>query len=219
MKSRILAIAILLSFLAVGTVSCVSVPPEAPELSAELGRRIAKIKQSHLNLVDLFFEEKRDNISEFIETEWLPTYIDNLFEQEFIANEWEKACTDENTQQRHRFMVQYARVIRENVAKKRKEMFSPLNELETALSNRLNEEYRHAISMNTVLTGYLTSAAELDENRQRAYEIMGIQEEQVSSALHKVDSIVGSITSKAEDFENNIPKYKEKIQDLINKIN
>lgn len=39
--------------------ACVSIPPEAPELSAELGNQIAKIEQSNLTLLQRYFDHKK----------------------------------------------------------------------------------------------------------------------------------------------------------------
>lgn len=38
---------------------CAAIPPEAPELSAELGQRISAIESSNITLLQRFFDQKR----------------------------------------------------------------------------------------------------------------------------------------------------------------
>jgi len=47
--------------------ACVSIPPEAPELSAQLGNRISAIEQSNLTLLHRYFDRKKQDIDEFIQ--------------------------------------------------------------------------------------------------------------------------------------------------------
>lgn len=52
--------------------SCASIPKQAPDLSAALGREINVLEKSHLSLLHAYFNERRAKVDEFIETTWLP---------------------------------------------------------------------------------------------------------------------------------------------------
>ena len=75
MKQKILIIS---GFLIMTAFSgCVSIPQEAPILSAELGKQIVEARSSHLALLDQYMNEKRDLIDEFVAREWIPTFAEN----------------------------------------------------------------------------------------------------------------------------------------------
>jgi hypothetical protein len=49
---------------------CVTIPPEAPELSSELGNRIANIQDANLTFLHRFFDLKRNEVDCFVQEEW-----------------------------------------------------------------------------------------------------------------------------------------------------
>jgi len=209
--------AILAFALMLALCSCAHVPPEAPELSAELGKRIAAIKESHLSLVDLYFKEKRANIDDFLRREWAPTFVNNLLETEFVAGQWRTACGGDK-QEQTRFMLEFSRVLQEKVAAKRAEMVAPLDELESALKADLHAQYDEATAVNTVLTGFLAESAEVEENRRRALEQLGVDDQRVTATMHQVDDALDAATKSAQDLEENLPGYVKRIKSLIRTV-
>ena len=65
---------------------CASIPPEAPELSMELGNRISAIEDAHITLLNRFFDQKRSDVDEFIEEEWVPVFAEEFFSNPAIAD-------------------------------------------------------------------------------------------------------------------------------------
>lgn len=217
MQPRLFITAALVLMLALGASACVHVPPEAPELSAEVSNRILEIKQAHLNLVDLYFSEKRQTVEDFLIYEWAPPYIEKLLQGRDVAADWNKACSSapENKDAATDFLIDFSSALHEDMEAKRTELLAPLSEVESALKDNLEKEYGVALNMSNTLTVFLMKTATLDQTRSQMLEDIGIQEHKLTSAMHKVDSAVAQATKSAEELEESLPKYKESILKIL----
>lgn len=65
--------------------ACVSIPPEAPQLSTQLGNRIAAIEESNLTLLHRYFDRKKQDVDQFIQNEWVPEFANQFFSDPAIA--------------------------------------------------------------------------------------------------------------------------------------
>lgn len=87
------------------TVACASIPPEAPEMSAELGKRIAAIQDANLSLLHRFFDLKRAEVDRFIQNEWVPTLAQEVFSDSKIKKTWDIIVAENNPIDRLTFLV------------------------------------------------------------------------------------------------------------------
>lgn len=217
---KILLLFVLLSFL-----SCASIPSEAPLLSKELGNQIQEIKNSHLNLVHTFFDLKREAVHEYVNQVWLPVYAKSFFSKPGITKVWKQIVEAGSEENRLRFILETAPVLQQELNKTYQELILPLNELEKRLINRLRGKYNNAMAINNTLTSYLVSASEVAENRQRYLNMAGVTEDEISSVINRTESITSEmlktateINEGATDIEKTIEEYRNKLNELLNKL-
>jgi hypothetical protein len=58
--------------------SCVTIPPEAIELSKTLGQMISKAKAAHISMVDQHFDSLALQVDKFAINEYKPAFMDNV---------------------------------------------------------------------------------------------------------------------------------------------
>lgn len=75
------AIRLLLMFLLAAITSCASIPKESVDLSTKIGNGIAESQRSHLNLLNAYFSAKRNDLDQWIESEYTPKYLVSLREK------------------------------------------------------------------------------------------------------------------------------------------
>lgn len=181
--------------------SCASIPKESPGLSQEIGKRIAKMEEAHLNLVHKYFDLKRAEVDRIFEEEWIPAYAESFFSQDQVANYWDSLVSGDDSEERLDFLTRLGPRMLEEIRQKRAEFMEPLNELEAQIEDSLKNEYRKMLAANNSLTSFLANASEVDENRDRYLEMFGIEE------------------SEVEDYVNRIDRQSEQIMETIKKAN
>jgi hypothetical protein len=157
--------------------ACVSIPPEAPELSAQLGNRISAIEQSNLTLLHRYFDRKKQDVDEFIQNEWVPEFANQFFAEPAIANVWDQVVAGGNKQDRLKFILKTNPKLQQKINQKRVELIQPLEVLEQRIETKLKADYAQAKAINNSITGFLLSASKVVENRDRYLEMIGVTDD------------------------------------------
>ena len=144
----------------IAVTGCVSIPSEAPELSVELGKRIAAIE-------DRFFDQKRKEVDKFIEEEWVPEFANHFFSNKTISDAWETIVSEDDKKQRLLFLVKTGPRLIKKINEKRLELIQPLDALERRIELKIREEYTQARAINNSITSFLLSASKVADNRNR----------------------------------------------------
>ena len=214
-------IKLILLTLALGASSCVSVPKQAPELSVELGKKVSSLETSHINLLKLYFQQRRQRVEEFIESTWLPLFAENFFTDPQIKAAWEQIIASKDPKERLEFLVFVGPQLLTVVSEKRRELMTPLDELERDLEAAIRNDYNLARSMNNSLTSFLESATKVKENQQRYLDMIGVTEEKVSDAIDEAGKVLEDLVSKAEkieDYTDKAESYKKKLKEIRYKV-
>lgn len=206
---------VLVSLLFVG---CVSIPPEAPQLSMELGKKISSIESAHINLLNKFFNQKREDVDKFIEDEWIPIFANKVFSNKMVEKYWDEIVKTDDKKERLTFLIKMGPKLQNQINQKRLELIKPLDLLEQKIEQNLRFEYSQARAMNNSITSLLVSASEVVENQNRYLSMVGLNDERVANILDKTDEIVASLLTKSEETEAKGEKFLEKIKELREKI-
>ncbi len=197
--------------------ACVSIPPEAPELSTELGNRIAKIEQSHLMLLGRFFDRKKEDVDTFIQDRWVPEFAKQFFSEPAIASVWDQIVASGSKEDRLQFILRTSPTLQQKINNKRLQLIKPLEDLEQQIATRISADYSQAKSINNSITSLLLSAAEVVENRDRYLAMVGVNSDEVTQIIDSTDSIVGDLLDSANNIEDKVAaaeKYKRKLKEL-----
>ncbi len=200
---------------------CASIPPEAPELSTQLGTRIAAVEAAHNRLVEDFFADKRRRVDEYVEEVWVPTFATEFFQEPLIKKTWDQVVSENNPAERLKFIVFVGPKLQAKINAKRLELINPLEDLERTVKSKLKSEYDNMKAMNNSLTAFLQSASKVEENRKRYLEMIGITDKQVDTFINDVDdafSKIGDATKKIDERKKDADEYKQKIQKVIDKL-
>ena len=200
---------------------CASIPPEAPSLSSELGKRISALENANVTLLNRYFDQKRVEVDRFIQEVWLPEFASEFFQKPFIADAWSKIVSENNKQQRLTFLMKTGPKLQESINQKRIELIQPLDELERHISRNIKAEYEQARSINNSITSFLLSAAEVTENRDRYLEMVGVTDDKLSTIIDKTDSAVSSLLAaghKVNDKVDSANKFVKKIKNIKESI-
>ena len=201
--------------------SCASIPKHAPELSEELGKEINILEKSHLNLLHAYFEEKRAKVDEFIETSWLTQYATNFFSEPDIQDAWNEIVASDDKKERLDFVLAVAPELQAEINEKRKELITPLNDLEEAIEAALRDQYNYTRSINSSLTSFLSSAAKVQENQQRYLDMLKITDDKIGRAIDRTDEITEDLLKKSEKVvkaEQKVEDYKAKAEEYSEKL-
>ena len=202
-------------------VGCISIPKQAPVLSEEIGKRVASVEQSHINLLHVFFNEKRSELDDFITETWIPEFANNVFKNPTVESKWNEIVSSNDIQQRMSFIIQLGTGMQEKINAKRLELVLPLNEIEQKLEQEIRENYTSIKSANNAITSYLNSAVKVDENRKKYLSMFGISDDKINNTIDKVDSFVSGLAGKAETVqqkEEKVEEYLQKLKELKSKI-
>jgi len=203
----------LLFVLALVFSGCISLPKEAPELSAEIGGQIITSRASHLALLGQYMHEKHDRIDAFIAREWIPEFARAVFASPTVKSEWERIVSNNDKPARLEFIVGLGSRLQQKINAKRLELMQPIDQLEQMLTALLNEHYDQMLAANATLTAYLDSASSVKVRQHRVLTVLKV-DGKLAGYMAKADDIVGKIVAGKDAYQAN----REKIEDILDKL-
>lgn len=206
---------------ALAMTGCASIPPEAPELSGQLGTRISAIELAHTRLLEQFFAEKRRRVDEFIQEVWVPTFATEFFKDPKVDEVWKEVVKSTDPNDRLRFVVLVGPKLQTRINQKRTELIQPLEDLEKAVKAKLKVDYDQALAINNTLTSFLQSASKVEANRRRYLEMLGITDKQVDKFIDETDDAVSDLVGKARGVKDKVKSGEEfvsKVKAIVAKV-
>ena len=193
---------------------CASIPPEAPELSSELGNRISALEDTNLTLLHRFFDLKRAEVDRFIKEEWVPSFARAVFTDQRVAKVWDKIVLENDRQERLQFIVRIGPKLQAKINSKRLEFIQPLDAIERRIEEQLLGDYAEAKSINNALTSFLLSASKVAENRNRYLEMIGVTDEKIGAVLDQIDDVVTDLLAVGKDAQDKVERGKRFVEKL-----
>ena len=215
MVGRSLKKYVILSFLLILMFSgCATIPPEAPELSSELGNRISNIKDANLTLLHRFFDLKRNEVDRFVQEEWAPVFAKQVFSDPKMKNAWNTIVKENNPAENMKFLIITGPRLQKTINQKRLELIKPLDDIEKRVEQSIRAQYSEAIAINNSLTSLLLSASKVVENRNRYLQKIGITDNKITEVIDGVNDVVADLLEKGKTVEDKITKTEEYIKKL-----
>ena len=218
--------------------SCASVPPQTVLLSKQLGRDLETVQQSHINIIELHFNDIKNNINAFIDETYSPFIIHYVLEKEYTSYKsgktslflsLEKAATEESqpkTEQAVNDMQDFLMAAKRQIEKKRKELMDPVLSQEKDLLNAVNSSYRNMANANNAITNYLQSVRNIKKSQSEVLNEVGLSgadkmlTENLSKLSNKINSLVmegRKIDSNSEDAFDKIKNISDEMKNIIQK--
>jgi hypothetical protein len=196
------------------------IPAQAPELSAQLGLEIQVVRRSHVAAVRQIFRLERDEVNRYFMEVWLPSFASKYFQSPEIAEarQWTLQCptlkadellaAERNAGRRiHceaellQLITRSAPALQQALEQNRRVILAPLDELEQALIQRIEEKYAEVAAINNSLTTFLTSAADVVKARDRYLAKVGVADEKIDQIVGRVSTLVDDYLEKARGVE------------------
>lgn len=193
---------------------CTSIPPEAPQLSQELGNKISSIESANVKLLNKFFNQKRAEVDRFINEEWIPIFAEKIFSDPKIEKIWTIIVREDNKEDRLKFLTKLGPRLLKEIDSKRYELIEPLNQLERNIEKAITLEYSQAKAINNSISSFLISASEVQENQERYLNMMGITNDKIGKVIDKTDNVINNLLVKTGDINEKLKKSEK----YINKI-
>lgn len=195
-------------------VSCASIPREASELSMELGNRISSMEEANITLLNRFFDQKRSEIDNFIQNEWVPEFTDDIFSNPTITNAWDTIVAENNVADRREFILRLGPRMQQKINEKRIELIQPVDQLEHRIEQQLRSEYAQMRSINNSITSFLVSAAEVEDNRNQYLRMIGVSQGNINQVINQTDTAVSNLLNIANEAQNNVERSEEFIKTI-----
>lgn len=214
-------VATLLLSATLGLGGCAQIPPEAPELSTQLGSRISSLEAAHVRLLQEFFLEKRRRVDEFVQEVWVPLFAQEFFADPRVDAMWKQVVQSKDPNDRLNFITLVGPKLQEKINRKRVELIQPLDELEATIKNKLKSEYDQTRAINNALTAFLQSAAKVEENRKRYLDLIGVTDKEVDKFINDTDKAVSELVDASRSIEErtkDAEKYRDKLKDILDKL-
>jgi hypothetical protein len=217
--------------------SCVSVPQETVTLSETIGNDLLELQRSHVAVVNLHFNDIREDINSFVDDVYAPFVIHFVLNNELKSFEKGdpsiygtiKAAgeTPGKTQSEAALkdMSDFLDAARSQIEAKRKELTDPINHQQALLLADINTSYSNVLYANASVTEYLRSVRKVKDAQKKALETIGLPNldtkaidnlvllsDQVEKAVNKGKEI----DVKSDDALNQINQLSEKIKETIN---
>jgi len=170
--------------LLIGIAGCATIPKESVKLSENLSGMIESAKASHVNLVNKYFEEKKNEVKRFVMEEYKPVFIKNVGERL-------------KTQDREFTFELYDRAM-ERILKKMDQWVGEVEEMRIEVLNELDEHYYLMSQTNEAITGLLRSASKVEESRKELIERSRIEAEKVID-FGKLEERIQGIMNKISE--------------------
>jgi len=200
-----------------GFSSCASLPKEAVEMTLLLDKQLDALQQSHLDMVELYCSEREKRAISFLDNEWYPSYLNNLFENESVQDLWQQVINSEDKQERMSMLKLLTQVSQEDYNAQKVILREPITESRAELRKVILFEYQKAKEMNLTVTNNIASVHDVQEIRKnylsKAVDVDNI-EYRLEQSIHKIDSVF----NKTQNLIDSYNKNEDKINKIIDKL-
>jgi len=192
--------------------SCAVLPKATVEMSVLMDKQITALEESHLHLVNLYFDQREKNALDFLNKEWYPVYLNNFLQQKTIATIWNQSLSDSKTEDRVTKMKLITRVTQEAYMQMRDSILGPLTMTRKSMVVLIEDEYRKTRAMNSAITNNVASVNEIQEKRNELLSKIVNRDElngKIDEALLKADSVLNKIQKGMDVFKAKESKLVE----------
>jgi len=233
MKTRFFLIA--LAVLCLIASSCASVPKESVELSATVGRDIATVHKSHIELAHILFSRMRKDVNRFIDDVYAPYQIRTVMDRQYelakssnpddrkkslllAINEAVKPDAPDKLQAAVlKGMENLVEKIREDVEAMRNELLVPLNTQEEGVIGSIDRAYYQLHYANSIVTGHLSSVVKVHETQDALLKEIGVERDlrkEISVNLAEASDKIAKFVDSAEKVDSKLDRVEEKAREL-----
>ena len=188
-------------FIAILFTSCATLPKATIEMSVLLEKQISVLENNHVDIINLYFEEKKSNAKTTIEKEWYPLFLEEFFKNEIVKEIWDDAVKIDSTEKRMKALKEIVQVIHEKYIEILNSVIEPLEKTHIECLTVIQEEYQKAKQMNRAISENIASVHNLQEARNKLIpiDIKGV-ENIMYQYMQKADNIMNEVQKTINEY-------------------
>lgn len=212
--------------------SCASIPKETVSLSKVIGNDLVILNNSHIKMVELYYDKIINDVNIFIDDVYAPFIIHYVLNaelekytngEESLYSTIERAGKVEGksvTDSAVVVMTEFLNDANKQIEKKRSELLDPIKSQENEILDSINQSYKNIIYANTTITSYLESTRKIKESQEEALSLVGLRgtDEKLDSILLQASNIVNIALEKGKEIDIKSDEALEKINEISNEI-
>lgn len=186
---------------------CAKIPVESVQLSDALLREGTRMHNINIAVINDLFHEKKKNVNDFIEQDYLPEYVKNYTDGLTIKN------YDADSIQ----LILLA--ILPEINQRRDAMIQALDDQRVKLISQLNNEYAAYYDASNTIHSLLQSAADVDAERAALNDhIRQLSGEKIdlNQVEHSLDSFIAKAGSSGS-IDGAISELDNSMNEILNK--
>lgn len=225
---------ILATLLLIVLIGCAQVPKESVELSATVGRDIAKVYRAHRELAVIFYRRIKNDINKFVDEVYAPYQIQKLLESDqkrfkqgnqlsLFAKLNVAVQQPGNTAAQKTalsFMEVFVQELRTEIENYRKDLLDPVLEQEKELLSAIDRSYFQIHYANSIVTGHLASIVKVHDAQDEILKQFGVEglREDVGETLAKASDEVAKLVEKGKKVEEKLGKANLTVEQKTEKL-
>lgn len=215
-------------------VGCVRTPKASVELSTTVGRDIALVRVTHLDLAKTLFGRMKNDVNHFVDQVYAPYQIQFVLSKQkelqasgnpknlFSMTEKAVAHPTNSEAQKEVLLVMQAIVemVHEDVEEFRQARLAPILKQEREMLDAIETSYDQIQRGNATVTAHLASIVQVHEAQDEIFQKVGLKDlrEKVSLKLSSTSSKLAEFVSKAKPIDDRLDDATTKVKDLTKKL-
>jgi len=186
-------------------ISCVTAPKASVTLSEELTGMIISAKESHLEMIGEYFNEKQLKIDNYIEDKVVPKFMKKFREDSKITDLLKKIKTQN---EKDKLLEEFSSDAAIEIFKLRKEMVDSLYEVEYTFKEKVERYYSDMLAVNQTLIAHLISVSKVTKTRKELLKQLKLPIEKLVP-LEKINSKMGDLLKFKGDVKETYKFFDE----------
>lgn len=213
--------------------ACAQVPRESVELSATVGRDVARLHRSHRELATVLYARIKADVNRFVDEVYAPYQIRRLLVAEqadhlegsanslFAVLESARRSDDASAQRNALAAMEiFTRVVRSDVEAYRADRLAPILQQEAELLAAIDRSYNQVHYANSIVTGHLASVVEVHDAQDAILREFGAEgvRERVGEHLASASATVAKLVEDGKRIEGDVAEAEKKVEELTAKL-
>ncbi len=195
--------------------SCGSLPKATVDMSLLLEQQLTVLEQSHVRIIDTYFEAKQDYLLSYLDHEWYPEYLKDFLDNEEAEEIWNEIINNPDKKERISDLQMVVSIIQTEYMTVRESLLTPLENTRRELLTAVQEEYAKARTMNHAILNNITSIHEIQEARKK-YISKIIDTDHMDNLLH---SYLERTNNILDDIQKGVERFHETASERGSGIN
>ncbi|MDR0307059.1 MAG: hypothetical protein LBI42_09525 [Chitinispirillales bacterium] len=180
--------------------SCAStLPKETVKMSVLLEKQIDVLEKNHIDVINLYFVEKKLQTKTFVDNELYPAWLDDFFGKDVVKKGWNEAVEGDSAKRMETFKG-IVKIVQNEYNVLLQTAMAPLDKLHVESLEAIREEYQKARSMNRTIGENISSVHEVQEARNQLIpQKIKDAEDALHQYLQKADDIVDTMRNSQNE--------------------